>query len=131
MDSGATFAGAKPYLYLYTNHQLQIAKDTSLVIGAWALGKRQEGIFKRNGMAVFEASISKTFFEKWDCTLRFNDITRAMNFEESYALNGVAAEGVYFVDAREMALSIKYRFGGAKESNFKSKDVDANLKRIK
>lgn len=129
-DKGATISSAKPYMYVYTNHQLKITKDTTLVMGAWAMGRRQEGIFKRNGMAIFEASLSKTFFKNWDCTLRFNDITRAMNFEEQYALNGVIADGVYFADAREVALSVKYRFGNSKSANFKNKDVDENLKRI-
>ncbi|MGX1928924.1 TonB-dependent receptor domain-containing protein [Flagellimonas sp. 2504JD4-2] len=129
-DSGASFSSAKPYIYAYTNHQLKIAKDTTLVLGATMLGRRQVGIFKRNGLAIFEASLSKTLFKNWDCTFRFNDITRAMNFEEKYALNGVIADGVYFADGREMALSLKYRFGSTSKANFKNRDVDSNLDRI-
>lgn len=129
-DAGAIFSSVKPYIYAYTNHQLKIAKDTTLVVGAWAMGRRQIGIFKRNGLAVFEASLSKTFFIKWDCTLRFNDITRAMNFEEQYTLNGVIADGVYFADVREVAVSLKYRFGNKSNANFKNRDVDSNLERI-
>ncbi|WP_190811255.1 outer membrane beta-barrel family protein [Flagellimonas sp. S3867] len=129
-DTGATFSSAKPYIYAYTNHQLKIAKDTTLVLGAWAMGRRQVGIFKRNGLAVFEASLSKTFFKNWDCTFRLNDITRAMNFEERYALNGVIADGVYFADVKEVALSLKYRFGNNNNTNFKNRDVDSNLERI-
>ncbi len=129
-DSRASFSSAKPYLYAYSNHQLQLAKDTTLVLGVMALGQRQEGIFKRNGVAVFEASISKTLFKVWDCTLRFNDITRAFNFEERYAINGVIANGIYFGDVREVALSLKYRFGKNQDIKFKNRDVDDNIDRI-
>ncbi len=131
IDSSASFSSSKPYVYMYTNHQLKIAENTTLVLGAWALSRRQEGIFKRNGLAVFEASLSKTLFEKWDFTIRFNDITRAMNFEESYAVDGVIADGVYFGDVREVAFSLKYRFGSNTTPNFKNKDVDENIDRIK
>ncbi|GMN10574.1 outer membrane beta-barrel family protein [Croceitalea sp. MTPC9] len=131
IDSRASFSSTKPYIYIYTNHQLKVAKDMTLVLCAWTLGRRQEGIFKRNGLTVFEASLSKTFLKKWDCTLRFNDITRAMNFEESYAVDGVIADGVYFGDVREIALSLKYRFGSKNNPNFKNKDVDGNIDRIK
>ncbi|WP_422350352.1 TonB-dependent receptor domain-containing protein [Flagellimonas sp.] len=129
-DDDAGFSTVKPFVYTYTNHQLKIAKDTTLVLGAWGMGRRQEGIFKRNGLAVFEASISKTLFSNWDCTLRFNDITRAMNFEERYAINRVIADGVYYADGREVALSLKYRFGNKKSTDFKNRDVDSNLERI-
>jgi len=129
-DESMANVSAKPYLYAYTNHQLKVAKDTTLVVGAWAIGKSQEGVFTRNGLAVFEAALSKTFFKNWDCTVRFNDITRAMNFGERYALNGVIADGIYFTDGQEVAFSIKYRFGGKDISSFKNRDVDANLDRI-
>lgn len=130
-DSSASFSSTRPYLYVYTNHQLKLAKDTTLALGAWALSKRQEGIFNRNGVVVFETSISKTFFKNWDCTLRFNDITRAMNFEESYAVAGVVAEGVYFGDVREVALSLKYKFGKNEALRFKNRDIDEGIDRIK
>lgn len=129
-DPGNTFQKARPYLYVYTNHQLKIAKDTTLTLGAWAMTERREGIFHRNGLAVFEAALAKTLLKKWDCALRFTDITRAMNFKESYALNGVVANGTYFADAHEIALTVKYRFGGPTQNDVKSKDVDDNLDRI-
>ena len=130
-DSSATFGKTSPVLYAYTNHQFKIAKDTTLAFGVYALSKRQEGIFQRNGVLALETSISKTIFKNFDCTLRFNDITRGTNFEERYAINGVIAEGVYFSDLREVALSVKYRFGTKENARFKNRDVDSNLDRIK
>nr|WP_299000470.1 outer membrane beta-barrel family protein [uncultured Allomuricauda sp.] len=130
-DSTATIIQARPYFYGYTNHQFKIAKDTTLVFGGFVLSKRQEGIFSRNALFALEASVSKTFFKNWDCTLRFNDITRGTNFQESYALDGVIADGIYFTDLREVALSLKYRFGRNDKVNFKNRDVDSNIDRIK
>ncbi len=130
-DDTAILSNTSPYFYGYTNHQFKIAKDTTFVLGAFALTKRQEGIFQRNGMFALETSISKTFFKNWDCTLRFNDITRGTNFKESYVVNGVIADGTYFTDLREIAFSIKYRFGNQDNTKFRNKDVDSNIQRIK
>lgn len=129
-DDTATVGNTNPYIYAYSNQQFKIGKDTTIAFGGWLLTKRQEGIFKRNGMLVLDATITKTFFEKLHCALRLNDLTRAMNFEERYSINGVEAEGIYFVDAQEVAFSVKYDFGNIKKSKFKNKDVDENLKRI-
>ncbi len=130
-DALGTNKPVRPYLYLYTDHQFKIGKETTLSFGGWGLTKRSEGIFERNALAVFNAAIAKTFFKKLHCSLRFNDITRAMNFEESYAINGVLADGVYFVDAQEIAFSLKYSFGNTKDPKYQNKDVDENLDRIK
>jgi len=130
-DITATTTPTKPYLYFYTDHQFKLRKDITISLGGWALTKRSEGIFERNAMVVLNAAITKTFFEKLHCSLRFNDITRAMNFEESYAINGVNANGIYFADGREIAFSMKYSFGKIKTPTYKNKDIDENLSRIK
>ncbi|MGB5821556.1 MAG: outer membrane beta-barrel family protein [Saonia sp.] len=130
-DPAAIVNNTDPYLYYYTNHQFMVAKDTIIAIGGWGLTKRNEGIFERNALFVLEAAISTTFFEKLQCSLRFNDITRTMNFEESYTINGIEANGIFFTDVREVALTVKYAFGKSKEPDYKNKDVDDNLDRIK
>ncbi len=122
---------AKPYLYFFTDHQFKVANDTTISFGGWALTKRSQGIFERNAMLVLNSTITRTFFDKLHCSLRFNDITGAMNFEERYAINGVQADGVYFADAQELALSIKYTFGKIKDPNYKNRDVDEHLDRIR
>ncbi|QLG44439.1 outer membrane beta-barrel family protein [Costertonia aggregata] len=130
-DASATSTSIRPYLYLYTDHQFKLRKDTVISLGGWGLTKRSEGIFERNPMLVLNAAITKTFFDRLKCSLRFNDITKAMNFEERYSINGVNAEGVYFVDAQEVAFSMKYSFGKTKEPDYKNKNVDENLDRIR
>ncbi|MEP3207638.1 MAG: outer membrane beta-barrel family protein [Maribacter sp.] len=129
-DKNTVSKSAKPYLYFFTDHQFKIGKDTTISFGGWALTKRVQGIFERNAMVVLNSTITKTFFDKLHCSLRFNDITGAMNFEERYSINGVNAEGVYFADAQELAFSMKYTFGKIKDPNYKNKDVDENLDRI-
>lgn len=129
-DSSAVFTKAKPYLYVYTNQQLRIAKDTLVSFGGYALTQRKEGIMERNGMVVLNASVTTTLFKKLQCALRFNDITKAMNYDESYSINGVEANGTYYADGREMAVALKYSFGGTASNTFKNKDVDENLDRI-
>lgn len=130
-DVTAATTPTKAYLYFYTDHQFKLRKDTTISFGGWALTKRSEGIFERNAMLVLNATITKTFFDKLNFSLRFNDITRAMNFEEKYSINGVNADGVYFADAQEIAFSMKYSFGKLKDPNYKNKDVDENLNRIR
>ena len=130
-DQDAVMENARPYLYAYTDQRFQFWKNATISFGGWVMTKRFEGIFRRNAMAVFNISLAKTFFKKLDIALRWNDITRAMNFEESYSINGVFADGIYFVDAREVALSINYNLGKAKNTDLEEKDIDENLDRIR
>ncbi len=129
-DADAAASNSRPYLYIYTNHQFKIARDTTISVGAWGLTKRNEGIYERNGIFTLEAAVSKTFFKQLRCSLRLNDITRGQNYRESYHIGGVEAEGVYFGDLREIALSLQYSFGKSKEVDYKNKEVDDNLGRI-
>lgn len=129
-DVNAIDISTKPYMYLYTDHQFRLGKNTTLSFGGWAMTRRTQGIFERNAMVVWNATLNKTFFDRLNCSLRFNDITKAMNFEERYTINGVTADGTYFADAQEVAFSIKYAFGNGKGTNYKNKDVDENLGRI-
>ncbi|NAS13979.1 TonB-dependent receptor domain-containing protein [Poritiphilus flavus] len=129
-DPEAALSDSRPYLYYYTNHQFKIARDTTISVGGWGLTKRKEGIYERNGLFVLEAAFSKTFFKKLQCSLRLSDITRGQNYRESYNIAGVVAEGIYFGDAREIALSLQYSFGSSKANEYRNKEVDDNLDRI-
>ena len=129
-DATARINRSKPYLYVYADHQFKIARDTTISFGGWGYTKRSEGIFTRNGLVSFNTAITKTFFDRLQCTFRWNDITRAMNFEERYSIDGVNANGVYFTDASEIAFTMEYSFGKSKEAEYKNKDIDENLDRI-
>lgn len=130
-DASAEVSPSKPYAYFYSDHQFKLAKDTTVSFGGWGITKRSEGIFNRNGLVSFNAAVTKTFFDKLCCSLHFYDIARTMNFGESYSINGVNANGIYFADAREIAFSLKYSLGKIKDPDYKNKDVDENLDRIR
>ncbi|WP_430906192.1 TonB-dependent receptor domain-containing protein [Maribacter sp. 2-571] len=131
MDGNAWIGRATPYVYISTNHQFTIAKDTTLSFGGWGITRRGEGIFDRNGMLVMEAAITTTLLKKWRLALRFNDITRAMRFEEAYSVAGVTANGTYFADGRELALTVQYTLGKGHQKVQKNRTVDEELERIR
>lgn len=130
-DDTAEMNRVRPYLYLYTDHQFKIGNAFSVSFGAWGRTEHSEGIFERNGLLTFHAAIAKTFFDKLTCSLRFNDISGALNYKERYSINGVNAKGAYFADAREVAIGLKYSFGNMKDRSFKNKDIDKDLDRIR
>ena len=129
-DADAIVEKARPYLYAYTDQRLNLGKDTVVSVSLWALTGRSEGIFERNAMAVFNAALTKTLWDKFDVALRWNDISRAMTYEERYAINGVNADGRYFFDGNELAVSLRYSLGSNKAANIQGKVVDENLDRI-
>jgi len=76
-----------------------------------------------------DIGIAKTFRKTLDCTLSFNDIFRNMNFDENFTVNNISSKGRYYTDTREIALSLKYKFG-----NFKGREgrkINDNEGRIK
>ncbi|PRX57845.1 outer membrane receptor protein involved in Fe transport [Flagellimonas meridianipacifica] len=129
-DNNAIIGASKPFVYAYTDHQFKVAKDTTITVGGWGFTRRNDGIFERNSMLVANASLVKTFGQAIQFSLRFNDIFRELNFEERYTVDGVESNGTYFVDGREVALSLKYTIGGQTKGKFKNKSVDENIDRI-
>lgn len=119
-----------PFLYLYSQHQFKITKDTTLAFSAWAMTKRNEGLFQRNALYSGELTFAQKIGQSLMITLRINDIFRQLEFEDSYQIAGVRASGTYFSDGRELACSIKYNWGQKRDAKFKNKDVDENLNRI-
>tara|TARA_R110002073_G_scaffold57778_4_gene146621 strand:- start:12197 stop:14518 length:2322 start_codon:yes stop_codon:yes gene_type:complete len=129
-DKNAATFKASPYLYIYSNHQFKINNTFSASINGWGYTKHKEGVYKRNGVFTVNTSFSKEFFKKMNVSLGFNDIFKSLRFEESYQVNNIRANTIYYSDASEVAISIKYSFGKLKEISFKNKDIDENLNRI-
>ncbi len=129
-DERAVSLNTSPYFYFYTNHQFKINNSTNASINGWGLTNRQEGIFDREKVYVLNASISKKFYDKVDVTLSFNDIFNRMEFEDRYRLQNIRATSLFYTDVNEISLSLKYAFGRIK-SNYKNKEVDNELQRIK
>ncbi|MBJ2173944.1 TonB-dependent receptor family protein [Aureibaculum sp. A20] len=129
-DKNAIEFKASPYLYIYSNHQFKIDNTFSASLNGWGYTKHNEGIYKRNGVFAVNASLTKKFFKKLDATLSFNDIFNSLRFKESYNVNSIIANTIFYSDRNEVSISLKYAFGKLKKSVFKNKDVDDNLNRI-
>jgi hypothetical protein len=130
-DKSAVSNESKPYLYYYSNHNFTLPKGFSFSITGWGFTERKEGIFERNSLFIMDLAMSKTLFKNLDCTLSFNDVFRNMTFNENFTINGIASKGIYYTDTREISLSISYKFGKIKDSNYKERDIDENSNRIK
>ncbi|KGO88353.1 TonB-dependent receptor [Flavobacterium rivuli WB 3.3-2 = DSM 21788] len=128
-DPSALLSTSKPYLYYYSNNTFKLPKAYTAMLSVWGTTKRNEGIFTRNAFFIMDVGFTKTFFKSLDCTLSFNDVFRNMNFNEDFAINNISSRGRYYTDTREIALSLKYKFG-----NFKGKEerrVNENEGRIR
>lgn len=128
-DPSAIIRNPTPYLYAYSNHQFKLPKDFTLSFTAWGLTKRNVGAFERNALFSFDTSLSKSFYKTLNCTLSFNNIFKTLADKESFTINNIASNGVYY-DTRDVSLLIKYSFGKIKNSTFKNKAVDENTNRI-
>ncbi|CAM3989644.1 MULTISPECIES: outer membrane beta-barrel family protein [Flavobacterium] len=130
-DKSAVFDASKPYLYYYSNHIFELPKEFDFSVTGWGFTERKEGVFKRNSLFIMDLALSKTLFKNFDCTLSFNDVFRNLNFNENFTINDIASKGIYYTDTREMSLSIRYKFGKIKDSNYQERDIDENSNRIK
>ena len=128
-DPSALLSTSKPYLYYYSNNSFKLPKGYTAMLSVWGTTKRNEGIFTRNAFFIMDIGFTKTFLKALDCTLSFNDVFRNMNFNEDFAVNNITSRGRYYTDTREIAFSLKYKFG-----NFKGKEerrVNENEERIR
>ena len=130
-DKSAVFNESQPYLYYYSNHILELAKEFDFSITGWGFTERKEGVFKKNSLFIMNLALSKTLFKNFDCTLSFNDVFRNMNFNENFTINNIATKGIYYTDTREISLSIRYKLGKIKNSNYQEKNIDENSNRIR
>jgi hypothetical protein len=130
-DKTAVFIESKPYLYYYSNHSFKLQKALNFALTGWGFTERNEGVFKRNALFIMDLALSKTLFTNFDCTISFNDVFRNMNFNEDFRINNITSQAVYFTDTREVSLSIRYKFGTVKNSNYKERNIDENANRIR
>ncbi|SHG19893.1 Outer membrane receptor proteins, mostly Fe transport [Flavobacterium fluvii] len=130
-DASAEFITSKPYLYYYSNNEFKLPKGYSFVLTAYGLTNQKEGIFERKAWFIMNLGVSKTFFTNWNCSLSYNDIFRNTIYQESFTINNISSTARYLVDAHEFSIAVKYSFGKIKPTEFKEKNVDDNLIRVK
>lgn len=130
-DDSAVNLDSKPSVYFYLDQTIEFPKKYVFGINSWAISKRNEGVFVRNGLFVFNLSLSKRFFDSWDFSLGWNDVFRKMNPQERLNINHVSTNGDYFTNTNEFSIGLRYSFGRIKDSSYKEKIIDENTGRIR
>lgn len=130
-DDSAVLLTSKPYLYYSSNQEFKLKKGYVFGMNFWGLTEQKEGIFERNARFIMDMSLSKTFFENWNCTLSYNDIFKNSIYKEQFTINNISSKARYLVDVNEVSIAIKYSFGKIKESVFNEKNSIENKNRIR
>jgi hypothetical protein len=131
-DEQALQKESKPYMYYYSNTMFTLPKQYTISLTVWGMTNQKEGVFKINQPRfIMDVAISKTFFDNWECVLNFNDISRSSIYQQNFTINNISSKANYYMDAREIALSVKYSFGKISKSEFKEKSINENSNRIK
>jgi len=130
-DPAAIMGKSRPYVYFYSNHQFKLPAVCMLMVSGWGITKRNEGIFQRNAGYAIDTAVTKTFFNKLNCSLGYNSLLSTGQVKENFDVNGVTSKGIYYLDQRQVSLSVKYAFGKLKDSAYKNKDVNDNMNRIR
>ena len=122
---------SRPYLYFYTNHRWKVGQTGSIGLNFWGMTRRKEGIYDRNSLTVLNLSASKKFFEKLNLSLQINDLFRGLIYKDRYNIKGIESFDTYFIDFKAYAISLQYNFGKTFKSNYKNKEVDEQLNRMR
>jgi hypothetical protein len=130
-DAAAVNLKSTPYVYFYSGNQLALKNGFNTFSNFWILTSRYEGIFKRNTIFGLDFGISKSFKSGLNLSLSFNDVFRSINFREEILINGVSSNIIYYDDAREISLNIRYTFGKIKNAGYRNKNVNENADRIR
>ena len=100
------------------------------MVTAMGFTERNAGAFKKNSIFSMNLSTAKTFMDKLDVSLSLNDVFGGLKFKENITVNDIHSEAVFYSDGREVVLTLRYTFGGVKNSKFKEKNVNENSGRI-
>lgn len=130
-DPAATINKSAPYIYAYTNHQLQLPGGYIFTVNGWALTKRNEGVFAHNAAYALDFGLTKTYFKQLTCSMAYNSLLSTRESTENFSVNGVASKGIYYSDVREFSIALRFSFGRIKDSNYKNKEVSEDPNRIR
>ncbi|MBF4487894.1 outer membrane beta-barrel family protein [Flavobacterium sp. CSZ] len=129
-DASAVFLSSKPYAYYYSNNEFKFPKGYTAVFSFRGVTKQNKGVFERNSRGIVDMAVSKIFFQNWNCSLNFNNVFKKINEEEIFTINKINSKAIYWIDDREISISIKYSFGKGKETEFKGKGMEENSGRV-
>ena len=129
-DPTAIINKPKPSLYLFSSNQFKLPKEYSFLFSAWYLTKRYTGLYERSFLSSVDVGISKKFSRRFTFTMNYNDIFKTLNAGQKFIINNIYSNGVYYEDAREFSISLRFFLGEIK-SAYKNVNVDENQDRIK
>lgn len=121
---GAVVFPVKPFYYLSTTNQWKITHRMTVMANAWWASEKYEGVFKHNAQFAVDLSVSQKVREHWSITLNAFDIFRSLNYRETFQMNDVYSNILYYENVREWAICIKNTIGNGKNSTFKIKEVN-------
>ncbi|GLB52498.1 TonB-dependent receptor [Neptunitalea chrysea] len=127
----AQHMGATPYFYYYTDNELKFKKDFTIGVNYFYMMKHEEGVRTSAGFSSLGINASKKFNKHWTCFLYANDVFNTLKFTQAYTTNGIDSKTTYFTDNHGVGLSVTYTFGKLVKKNFKNKNVDEQLDRVK
>jgi Outer membrane protein beta-barrel family len=131
-DASATQIDSKPYAYYYSNHVFKLPSDYIFSLTAWGTSPQKEGFIESNNTKfIMDCTLSKTFFSNWDFTLSYNDIFKNMTFNQNFTINNISSKTKYYTDSNEFSIAIKYTFGQIKTTQFKEKNIDDTINRVR
>ncbi len=130
-DSIALSGKSRPYVYVYSSNEIRLPKNFVFTVAGWATTKKQMGALEQGGLFSVDTAVTKTFGKNLSCTVRFSDMFGSMDSREKFAVNRVAANGIYYDRFREVSIGLKYSMGRLKETTFKNREVDESTDRIR
>lgn len=129
-DTSYSVYTRRPYLYAASNNDVKLPFGLTFSLSGWMSTKRSDGMTEISGLFGVDSSLTKTFFKKLTCTMRFENMFASIGTRETFTASGVAASGLYHDNGRQLGLSVRYGFGKLKESKFLNKDVGDAKSRV-
>jgi hypothetical protein len=128
-DSLAFVKRSTPYLYIYTNNTLKIAKNFSLLMDGYYITKRTEGLYDNNAVCVVNFGITKSLSD-FDFTFRYNDLFKQMNYIQSMTYDKISSTGNFYGNTPTVSVAVKYNFGRLEKSSYKENKVNETSNRL-
>ena len=130
-DPRFTQLSTAPYPYFYTSHNFRLSSSMNAGFSFYLIGNSNTGASEMRPISNLSFSFSKTFFEKLIFSIQLNDVYRGVEWGSRIITNDVATDITYFSDIKSLQLSLRYSFGKILKSNYKNKDVDEQLDRMR
>ncbi len=129
-DERATSFEVKPYLYFYSGNRFTLSPTAHFNINLFGISRRYTGAIIQEPIFSASVGISKRF-KKLTASVNYSDIFSTMNWESRYTINQINNETFFFGNATDLNFSLRYSFGKISKSNYKNKDVDDNINRMR